>query len=157
LIDNLIFYNSVIQHSWVDLTSSGGGGGGDFPPWPNLETVCLHPPSVEGPVPVLYSRDCKMQPFWYEILVHVYMHSVGQLTSVHWKQLSSALLVLLSQLSRCLPRPRLLQRTAWRNRRPRTRCTIHSAEAPINTNGLCNILFSLSLFLLYVVFFSIRF
>ena len=40
-------YNSVIQHSWVDLTSSGGGE--TFPPWPNLETVCLHPPSVEGP------------------------------------------------------------------------------------------------------------
>ena len=45
-IDNLIFYNPVIQHSWVDLTRSGGK---TFPPWPNLETVCLHPPSVEGP------------------------------------------------------------------------------------------------------------
>jgi len=31
----------------VELTSLGGGE--DFPPWPNLETVCLHPPSVEGP------------------------------------------------------------------------------------------------------------
>ena len=47
-IDNLIFYNCVIQHSWlIDLTSSGEGE--DFPPWPHLETVCLHPPSVEGP------------------------------------------------------------------------------------------------------------
>ena len=37
----------MIQHSCVDLTSSGRE---DFPPWPNLETVCLHPPpSVEGP------------------------------------------------------------------------------------------------------------
>jgi len=39
LIDNLICYNSVIQRSWVDLTSSGGGE--DFPPCPNLETVCV--------------------------------------------------------------------------------------------------------------------
>ena len=46
LIDNIVFYNTVIQRSLVDLTSSAGK---DSPPWPNLETVCLHPPSVEGP------------------------------------------------------------------------------------------------------------
>jgi len=42
LIDNLVYNKGL----WVDLTSSGGG---DFPPWPNLETVCLHSPLCERP------------------------------------------------------------------------------------------------------------
>jgi len=41
LIDNLIFYNSVIQHSWVDLTSSGGRL---FPPGPTWRQFVSIPP-----------------------------------------------------------------------------------------------------------------
>jgi len=58
LIDYLIFYNSVIQHSWVDLTSSGGETSPPGPTWRQFVSIpplckalqCAWPQGVCGPV-----------------------------------------------------------------------------------------------------------